>query len=536
MKKGFIFITITTLAAHFAFSWMGFCPTDDGLNQAFSRRILEGQVPHRDFIDLYPIGSALLHAPFVFFGGDRTFWISRLFVWFQFACIAWAWTTVMIRSLKGLWPAPQKILLALIAFMFTSNLHPVMAWYTIDGLFFLSLGLVLCLEETPRGKPLGYALMGVAYLCKQSYLPAVLAFPFILGDWRRPRLWLAAATPGILYAAYLLFAGALPDGVFQLSVRANEFFPRGVKTYLLQSSIPWGILLGYFAMRLSFGQTKRQKSLGAILLYGIPFAFSMALSLSFPMAWRLSFGLFGTALGATGYLILQNKGRTDLARAGMLALLTGWSVSLSNGCNNPALAAGPLAILLVAYCHRAYQPADEKNTIRKLPRYLLNALLIVSVASYGIARQKYIYRDRPAAELTKALDGLFPGTRLIKTNPNTYEFLVDFKEAVEKTKGLDFAVIPGLPAYWVKSSQKNPLPLDWVTLWGEMANKRALIDRVLRDLDKYHGKIVVLLQKVEADHVADGFTPLPLPGGEIQRYVRAHFTKRGETRFFELYQ
>jgi len=505
---------------------MGFCPTDDGFFLAYSRRILEGQVPHRDFISIYPIGSALLHAPFVFFGGEYTFWISRLFVWFEFACIAWVWTAVIIQSLKNPLPVPQKVLLALIAFIFTSHLFPVMAWHTIDGLFFLSLGLVLCLAESPRSKGLGYALMGTAYLCKQNFLPAVPAFLFVLGDWRRARFWLAAAMPGIIYVTYLLFAGAIPDAVLQFSAHAGLFFPVGVKTYLREPYVPCGILLGYFTMRLSFGQMKMQKTLGALLLYGVPFGFSIALTLSNRMAWLLSFGLFGTALGATGYLIRKEKEPADLGRAGVLVLLTGWSVSLSEGYNTPALAAGPLAILLIAYCCQVYQS--------KLPLYLLSVLFVVSVFSYGMARQKYIYEDRPAAELTKALDGVLPGGRLIRTNPNTYQFLVDFNEAVEKTKGLDFAVIPGLPAYWVKSPKKNPLSIDWALLQGIMANKRPLIDRVLRDLDGHRGKIVILLQKVDANHLENGF--IPLPGGEIQGYVRAHFTKRDETRFFELYQ
>ncbi len=513
---------------------MGFSPTDDGLNLALSRRILEGQVIHRDFINIRPVGSALLHIPFVVFGGDYTFWISRLFVWFQFACIAWAWTAVMIRSLKVLLPVPQKVLLALIAFLFTSNIFPVMAWYTIDGLFFLSLGLLLCFAGSPRSKVLGYALMGAAYLSKQSFLPTVPIFLLVLGDWRRARCWLAAAMPGVLYLTYLLFAGAIPDAILQLSSHANEFYSRGIKTYLREFPVPWGILLGYFAMRLSFGQMKRQRSLGALLLYGVPVALSIAWVQSTLTAWHLSFGLFGTALGATGYLILKEKTPTDLVRAGVLALAMGWSVSLSNGYNNPGIAAGALVTLLIAYCHRAYQSADEKNTIRKLPMYLLSVLFAVSVFNYGIARQKYIYEDRPAAELTQVLDGVLPGGRLIKTNPNTYEFLVDFKEAVERTKGLDFTVIPGLPAYWVKSFKKNPLPIDWALLWGMMANKRPLIDRVLRDLDGRRGKIIVMLQKVAADNIANGF--VPLKDDEIQQYVRTHFTKRDETRFFELYQ
>ncbi len=523
---------------------MSICLTDNGFNLAFSRRILEGQVIHRDFINMRPIGTPLLHIPFVYFGGDYTFWVSRLFVWFEFACIAWIWTTVIIQVLKISVPVVQKILLASLAFMLTTPIFVGMIFYTIDGLFFLSLGLVLCLEETPRRKLLGYALMGLAYLCKQSFLPAVLAFPFILGDWRRARLWLAAATPGILYTAYLLFAGAIPDAMIQLNLHTDKVFSLGVKTYLHAYPMPWGILLGYFAMVLSFGQMKiaglekrtdLQRSLGTLALFAAPLSFSILLALNIHHAvLRLSFGLFGTVLGATCYSILEKKRQADLMQAGLLVLFMAWSASLSLGYNLPAPAAGPLSVLLVAYSYRAYRSTNENIGLKKLPLYLLSVLFIVSLFSYGISKQKYIWKDRPAAELTQALDGVLPGGRLIRTNPNTYGFLVDFKEAVEKTKGLDFTVIPGIPAYWVKSLRKNPLPIDWIFIRNELANKRPLIDRILRDLDKYHGKIVVLLQKVAADNIANGF--VPLKDDEIQQYVRTHFTKTDETKFFELYQ
>ena len=74
------FLVLVSLLSHLSFSWMGFTPTDEGFTLAHSRRILDGQVPHRDFIIIRPFISPLLHVPEVFFGGDYTLWLSRLFV------------------------------------------------------------------------------------------------------------------------------------------------------------------------------------------------------------------------------------------------------------------------------------------------------------------------------------------------------------------------------------------------------------------------------------------------------------------------
>src|SRR3954470_20794631 len=82
------FLLIVPTVAHLLFSWRGFAPVDDGFTLAYSRRILEGQVPHRDFIIIRPFVSPLIHTPFVLLGGDYTYWASRFFVWFQFACIS----------------------------------------------------------------------------------------------------------------------------------------------------------------------------------------------------------------------------------------------------------------------------------------------------------------------------------------------------------------------------------------------------------------------------------------------------------------
>src|SRR5919199_1538178 len=88
------FLLIVPAVAHLLLSWRGFSPTDDGFTLAYSRRILEGQIPHRDFIIIRPFVSPLIHTPVVLFGGDYTYWVSRFFVWFEFACTSWAWLFV----------------------------------------------------------------------------------------------------------------------------------------------------------------------------------------------------------------------------------------------------------------------------------------------------------------------------------------------------------------------------------------------------------------------------------------------------------
>src|SRR3990172_49476 len=84
-----------TIAVHLIFSPLGFNPTDDGFTLAYSRRLLEGEVPHRDFIIIRPALSPLLHVREVWLGGDHTYWISRLVFWLQLAVISFLWTLLI---------------------------------------------------------------------------------------------------------------------------------------------------------------------------------------------------------------------------------------------------------------------------------------------------------------------------------------------------------------------------------------------------------------------------------------------------------
>jgi hypothetical protein len=134
------------------------------------------------------------------------------------------------------------------------------------------------------------------------------------------------------------------------------------------------------------------------------------------------------------------------------------------------------------------------------------------------------------------LDEVLPGGRLIYTNPNTYEFLVDLRNAADmiSERNRKYAIIPDVPGYWVQSKQTNPLLVDWPQP-VELGNQY-LIDRVTSDLTAKRGEVTVLVQKVHAFYLADGFVPLDDDQYAVVQYVRANFSKTYETEFFEFYE
>ena len=531
------FLLIVPALAHLLLSWRGFSPTDDGFTLAYSRRILEGQIPHRDFIIIRPFVSPFIHTPFVLFGGDYTYWASRFFVWFQFACISWAWVSVINRAFDTPFNNSMKLLVALVGFAASVHYFVLTAWHTVDGLFLSSIGLwVLLTQKHPKWRVIGYLLIATAYLCKQSFLFMAPLSVLVLGDWREKKYWLTITLPAAAYGVYLLATGSFSEAILQLSSQTG-IVSAGVGSYL-NYGILLGVLAGSCSMFLLSASTVPllrtsyiPRYIGALILMAIP-ASLIAVQLYRGSLAAVSFGVVGMVLGVVLYRIPKGITRDgDKTPVVLIALLLAWSASLSVGYNYPALLLGPLFAILTAF---VYSRRESLN-----PRFLQTTLIIVGVAillSFAVARPYYIYREQPSSELTESLDGVLPGGRLIYTNPNTYRFLIDLNNTIDAVSARDrtYAIIPEVAGYWVQSSQTNPLLIDWP--WPVELSNQYLTDRVTNDLAANRGEVVVIVQKVDAFDLADGFIPLDEDQYPVVKYVREHFRKTNETEFFELYE
>ncbi|HBB87659.1 MAG TPA: hypothetical protein DC047_08605 [Blastocatellia bacterium] len=528
---GVSFLILIPLLAHWLFSWMGFTPTDEGFTLAYSRRLLDGQVPHRDFIIIRPFLSPLIHVPFVFFGGAYTFWLSRLFVWFQLACISWCWVLIINRTMKFPFSPGQAFLAAIISFAATAHSKHLTAWHTIDGLFFIAIGLVLCIKGRQIHKLLGYFLLGLAPLCKQSFIFVVPLSLLILNDWRQVKYWIAAVLPGLAYVGYLISAHAFFDALFQLTSR-TEFLSAGLLQYL-SKRVALSFTVGYLSLWLILGRFFRSESIkkwiAILMLYGVPLL-GTAGSLWFGVLAGTSLGLFGILAGAAAYLLTTNSGPQTWKRISLLVLAVAWSASISGGYKTPALMSGPILLVLTAHVF----------SLQKQQRALHYSFIIASLLialSFGVARTRYIYRDLPATQLTKSLDEVLPGARHIKTNPNTFDFMRDLNEAVKlvEAEHKRFAILPDVAAYWVKAGQQNPLPAVWPH--ADELSTTLLMDRFVGAMEASRADTIFIVQKVEAKELARGF--VPLPSNEyyyVVGYARSHFVKVHETNYFELYK
>lgn len=521
-----LMLTCITAAAHLLFSPYGFNPTDDGFTLAYSRRILDGQIPHRDFIIIRPFLSPLLHVPVVVLGGSYTYWLSRLVVWAQLVAVVWLWIMVIQRSLSAALPLRTQLALLVLGLSLSAHNFPLMAWSTIDGLLLIALGAA-ALSAGRRWRLLAYALIGSAVLCKQSFMLVLPLSLIITSDWKDIRCWAAGLLPGMLYVLFLVMNDTLAAAQIQLMSQTDGVLvSSGIIAYLPYA--PVGVY-GYLTAALL--HRSRRTALLALLV-GPPLLLASAAFAVGELMHQVGFFMFALLGGLTTFAIVCRALSPMQSRISLLILVAGWSASLSGGYNSPMLMAGPLMIALIVYASVLAGPVARRRWAQRA--FILGVALVA--LTFTSLRLNHIYRERPASEMTYHLGDVLPGAQMVFTNANTYRYFDDLNIAIERagTLGRPYALIPDCPGCWVQSIQPNPLPIDWVIdLYKNPTTLAQTID-ALENVRRAGG--VVVLQEVDANAIANSVTPLPAALYDVVPYVRQHFDVVSTTAYFTLYR
>ena len=563
---GLLFVILVPVVAQLMFSKYGFNPTDDGFVLAGSRRILDGEIPHKDFIWIRPTGSLYLHAPFVAFGGDYTLLLSRFFVWFELAVTAWMWTLIISRRFEVFGNPLHKAGLALTAFVFSAHVFPPMAWHSIDAMMFASVGLVLCFGRDDRVRLLGYIVLGSSVLFRQNFLVMPIVALFLLGDWKKVRYWIAVAVPGALFLAYLGANGALGDFLAQMTASGGEDpFWTGIGKYVKNASMWVGLLIGFLASLVFMGKPgifrvsedsfwRRPVAIAALLLLPLV-AFAIMLIDGTEYIYGPSFALFGAALGvALSYLLVERKLK-PMTACSLLAIAGAWTVSISAGYNTPALGTGALVLVLICFVESRFGIAkngrwprlvdlklsgesaklDKERVWRYVASIFVIWILVCPVAWFADVRYAHIYLEPSAKSLTYDLGDVLDGGKGIKIDRNTYAVLYDLKNTTEalESQGIEYAIVPDLAAFWIESDQRNILPCDWPQNVELGSNE--LVQRVEKVLQERKGEIVVIVEKYETSKLGTGLVPLS-DSYKVVQYVKVSLEYQSQSAFFEIYR
>lgn len=539
---------------------LGFHPTDEGLVLAWSRGVLDGQVPHTDFITIRPALSAYLHAPEAILGGDHAVLLSRVVAWFQLAASAYCWTRILARRLR---PETGPLALgatSLVALALSAHAFPVTAWMTIDGVFLASVGFLLVLDGPGRAQPWGWLIVGAAMLTKQTFVLLVPIGLLLTGDWRRPARVLLAALPALAYAALVAAAGGWDLMVEQVNAASGKFNVLAFEAFETRDFTA-GLLLGAAATlgalwpRLrpaDAAQSRLLAGTGALLVLAL-----LALALrDLGSMKHLMHGaqvLFAGALSAAALLLgLAAAARVlkrdapalrEAAVASALAVALAWATAISIGWNTPALAnAGPAVLLvlglLVLLDHvRAGLRTRHQGRGRAVAAVLLGLVVLGAALQLHAARTEVVYRDAPARELTERLDGVLPGLAGLRTSPANLAYVRDLAEAIRlaQERGEAYVVLPGSGSLWLGTAQPNPLSADWVqpVEVGQRGAPAAVA--VTEEVERLRGNVTAIIQRAP-----DEETPPTVRSGyaasQPLRHVRDTWTLVAQTRHFDLYE
>lgn len=505
-----VFLPLTWLVAvsslaQLLFSRLGYAPTDDGFILAYSRRLLDGEIPHRDFISIRPVGSPLLHIWEVWLGGSHVFLLDRYVVWLQFAFIALAWTSILPAMLGRTLDMAPRLVLATVGFALTAHTFPLTAWHTTDGLFLVSAG---CWLRVALGgpSPLPYLLVGASVLCKQNFLAMMVVAPVAFGDAKSWRVWLANLLPAAAYVASLALLGALHPALEQMRAQTG-LVQIGILPYLgHKKAILPGIVLGVLVSRV------RSPLTGLVLVAAIAVAF-------LPALYEPEGAHFLLALVVT--VTLMHWQDPGALASGLLSSALGWTVGISVSYISPALAGAVLVACLALLLDLPHRPAVRVTGVA-------GALAVLAIFTYG--RFQDIYDEPPASHLTYSLSGVFPGGDGLMADRYVYGYMRDLSRLTHGFQGR-YAVVPDCPGCWVASSARNPLPIDWP---GPIElSTPHLLGETRGKLASMHGQITVLEERWMPVFSTGR---IPLTADLLQPVLRRYYHRRGESAYFTIYR
>ncbi len=540
------------ISVYLAVGRLGFYPTDEGLVEAWTYRILHGEVPHRDFVSPLPLGSALLHIVDFLIPGPL-FEVARvialceyvayavLFAWLRYAVAPHRWGVAMAAGAAG-------------SMLINLNVFPIMSWYTVDGLLCIAAGFVLIQQGEARGSHLmtsiGFVVVGLAALTKQSFVPAPAFAWLLLWDRLRPLPWssriatllrtgVLAAAPSLIFIGVISALGGFHDMTTQLlgtgfvygRPLASAWSPaHDLKT--LATAVAAAGLLTAFQRRTGWLGLGCRIALTA-LIAAVPFITQLGAHGS---DWAIHLFWMTAAVW-----VVNTAATRTVDAVGPMLLGCAWMSSLSYGYAVPDLVAGSLVLYML---HRAWSgyAFSTRRALNTAPAVAAVLLLATTAWLFDMARQHDVYRDRPASQLTASLSAVSPAFGDIRTNPQTAEYLTEMAQCVRRYPARYVAILPENAAIYPALSLNNPFPIDWIW-WDSVHGSEARI-LATTDLLNREGDYLVMFQTIGEPAVVNGPSLPPaklssnvLPSTDLpaEIYARLHGTRATCGTFLVVY-
>ena len=472
----------------------GFNVADEGLVLSYTQRMLDGQVPHADFISPRPIGSSLLHLvdllpPFPVALTSRAIGLLVIVAYSVVFAIA------IFGRPPSRWRVGESFAVGASALV---NIHtfPPMPWYTTDGLLLIAAGCVMVLAgKSPKGAML---LFGAAAIVKQSFAPAILIGALLVGRRSGVRSAAVALALGLApLLVYTLVVGALGG----LGEMASQLSGSGVPSLKAALGLDAHLvpLLFIALVWVCAGAGGRLAVLVPVAAVGAVALLTQEILLT-ALEWN---GDWGSASIQAALLVLALRGLLERTLDECLLVITaaGFMTALSFGAPTANLVAGTTGLIV---CHRVLVRAGPlaPERLRGLGVAAAGVLAgLATVAVFVDARAGYTYLDLTRGKLTASLGDIAPDLRGLRTGPLTAQYVREVRACTRRFPAPTVVVHPDNAVLYDALGLKNPLPIDWIYELDYDGAEDQLRDSV-RALAR-RGGYLLLLQTVRAEDIND---------------------------------
>lgn len=468
--SGPLFLASLPIVFLIVFGRFGLEDSDSGFLVAMGWRILDGQLPYRDFIYIRPPLSVYWSALQLKITPEvgQVLWM-RLINYYQLLGQVVLTTFILVRQYKFESLGINPYVFAFIAFLLTSTGTLYFQWHTTDGIFLAVLGFFILLrfDNSVCAAFLSGVIFSLAALTKQNYaavpiIGTVMAF-VMFGPRRAAVVILGAATAGVLFVVYLQVFGLLDLFLGQtLGVaRPSDLLLSGLFAYFINHDLFFAFLA---FMLLAFTLTRaaeyrrywaRCYGDGLLLLCAIfGLLATMIAPMLVPSAYLnpVDWDRIIPVLIVIAFLYLMAVDREAARSHVVLFALLGvsWASSVSWGGLSPIQYFAPVLFATVYLLKRYTLSLESKFVIGGVLTVLIAIAFIGSIKPY---RNGYIWNMKSDAGL------LSDKLAYIKTESSSFEKHAEVKSLLKMYPRS--TILPSMPAAYYLYNEHNQFPMDW---------------------------------------------------------------------------